>query len=252
MKWNRIICIVLSLAAVFSLLLLRDSAAWLDTVTGTPPNGTIRVDKMAFSFDGTLGSYLQYTSGANQGDRYVVTEQNLIVTNGGKITVTNYSTIPTEARFKITYEAIDPSTHEQETRTFTGAATDSLAVTINSNWIQKNNDGYYYYYSTAPVTEGENPSAGSEGFAALAASATPSAIDAITQIKYLDSLYATTTVVDPVSGEESQVETGSDLLQHADYFPASGNPFSGNVHVIFEAKQADSVNWQQITTWATA
>lgn len=251
MKWNRIICIVLSLAAVFSLLLIRDSAAWLDTVTGTPPNSEIRVDKMAFSFDGTLGSYLQYTSGANQGDRYVVTEQNLIVTNGGKITVTNHSTIATEARFKITYDT--PSETGRVFRNVkTGNNPDSLAVTLDDHWIQKDSDGYFYYYRALPVTEGETPSAGSEGFAALAASATPSAVDAITQIKYLDSLYATTTVVDPVSGEESQVETGSDLLQHADYFPASGNPFSGNVHVIFEAKQADSVNWQQITTWATA
>ena len=236
MKWNRIICIVLSLAAVFSLLLIRDSAAWLDTVTGTPPNSTIRVDKMAFSFDGTLGSYLQYTSGANQGDRYVVTEQNLIVTNGGKITVTNHSTIATEARFKITYEAINVSTKQKETRTYTGAATDSLAVTIDSHWVQKDNDGYYYYFSTAPVTEGENPSAGTEGFAALAADATPSAVDAISEIKYLDELFV----------------NGVDVLSHSDYFPANGSPFSGNVHVVFEAKQADSVNWQQITTWATA
>ncbi len=236
MKWNRIICIVLSLAAVFSLLLIRDSAAWFNTATGTPPNGTIRVDKMAFSFDGTLGSYLQYTSGANQGDRYVVTEQNLIVTNGGKITVTNHSTIATEARFKITYEAINPSTHEQETRPYTGAAPDSLAVTLNSTWVPKDNDGsYYYYYSTAPVTEGENPSAGNEGFAALAANATPSAVDAITQIKYLDELFV----------------NGVDFLSHSDYFPANGSPFSGSVHVVFEAKQADSVNWTQITSWAT-
>lgn len=235
MKWNRIICIVLSLAAVFSLLLIRDSAAWLDTVTGTPPNSTIRVDKMAFSFDGTLGSYLQYTTGSNAGDRYVVTEQNLIVTNGGKITVTNHSTIATEARFKITYEAIDPSTHEQETRTYTGAATDSLAVTIDSHWVQKDNDGYYYYYSTAPVTEGENPSAGTEGFAALAANATPSAVDAISEIKYLDELFV----------------NGTDVLAHSDYFPSEGDPFSGSVHVVFEAKQADSVDWTQITSWAT-
>ncbi len=236
MKWNRIICIVLSLAAVFSLLLIRDSAAWLDTVTGTPPNSTIRVDKMAFSFDGTLGSYLQYTSGANQGDRYVVTEQNLIVTNGGKITVTNHSTIATEARFKITYEAINVSTKQKETRTYTGAATDSLAVTIDSHWVQKDNDGYYYYFSTAPVTEGENPSAGTEGFAALTSSATPSVVDAILEIKYLDELFV----------------NGVDVLSHSDYFPSGGSPFSGNVHVVFEAKQADSVNWQQITTWATA
>ncbi len=235
MKWNRIICIVLSLAAVFSLLMIRDSMAWVNTVTGTPPNSVIHVKKMAFSFDGTLGSYLQYTTGNNAGDSYVVTEQNLIVTNGGKITVTNHSTIATEARFKITYEAIDPSTHTKETRTYTAAETDSLYANIDSHWIQKDSDGYFYYYSAPPVTSGENQSDGTEGFAAPEANATPSAVDAITEIKYLDELFV----------------NGTDVLAHSDYFPSGGDPFSGSVHVVFEAKQADSVDWTQITSWAT-
>lgn len=235
MKGTKILCIVLSLAAVFSLLLVPDSAAWFATSTGTAPNGQIRVEKMAFSFDGTLGSYLQYTSGANSGKKYVVTEQNLIVTNGGKITVTNYSTIATAARFKITYQAINTTTHEKETRTYTGAATDSLSVTMDSHWIQTDNDGYFYYYRTLP-TGGENPTDGEEGFAANAANAaTFTPVDAITDIRYLDELYV----------------DGVDVLTNSDYFQG-GTPFTGAVHVIFEAKQADHVTWSQITSWATS
>ena len=221
MKGTKILCIVLSLAAVFSLLLVRDSVAWLDTTTGTPASGVIHVKKMAFSFDGSLGTYLQYNTGSNAGKKYVVTEQNLIVTNGGKITVTNYSTIATEARFKITYQAINPTSHAKETRTYTGAAADSLSATIDSHWLQTNNDGYFYYYASGDAF-------GTPGFAAVGNTA-PSPVDAITEIKYRDSL-------------------SPDVLEHSDYFQ-NDVPFAGTVHVIFEAKQANHVDWSQITSW---
>lgn len=241
MKGKKLLCIVLSLAAVCSLFLIRDSVAWFDTDTGSPATGTIRVDKMAFSFDGSLGSYLQYTSGSHNGEKYLVTEQNLIVTNGGRITVTNYSTILTEARFHITYDAVNPSTHQKETRTYTAAATDSLSVSLDSHWIQDGNTGYFEYYSVLPDPEGETAEeiSGTKGFAPVAANAeTFTPVDAINKIMYLDELFV----------------NGSDVLQKSDYFSTSGGvttPFGGAVHVVFEAKQADHVTWTQINSWST-
>ena len=239
MKGKKLLCIVLSLAAACSLLLVRDSTAWFDTQTATSPSSLIVVDKMAFSFDGTLGSYLEYPSGATHaGDPYLVTEQNLIVTNGGKITVTNYSTIPTEARFKITYDARIENTTTTVERTYTGSATDSLSATIDPRWVLNSSDSYYYFNWSDSVV----------GFPA--ASGTPEPVDAITNIMYLDELFR----VDPQSGELVTLPGGGydDILHQSDYFPAGGDPFSGSVHIIFEAKQKDYVDWQTITDWATS
>lgn len=232
MKGKKLLCIVLSLAAVCSLLLIRDSAAWQNTNTGVSPSSTIVVDKMAFSFEGKLGTYLEYPTGTNQGDPYLVTEQNLIVTNGGKITVTNHSTIPTEARFKIYYDTPGHLYENNEAIVYTGSATDSLSAEIGENWILNTTDGYYYYQLPTP----DGGTAPPAGFSAVGSTDTPAPVDVITNLMYLDELYD---------------NNGTDILNHADYF-VNGNPFAGSVHVIFEAKQKDFVTWQQITAWATA
>ena len=231
MKGKKLLCMVLSLAAACSLMLIRDSAAWQNTNTGVSPSSLIVVDKMAFQFEGKLGSYLEYPEGTNQGDAYVVTEQNLIVTNGGRITVTNHSTIPTEARFKIYYDTPGHLYANNAAIEYSGSDTDSLSVDIGDNWILNTTDGYYYYQ--LPTPEGE--SAPPAGFPAVSSSDTPTPVDVITNLMYLDELYV----------------NGTDVLNHADYF-VGGTPFSGEVHVIFEAKQADLVDWTQITTWATS
>lgn len=230
MKGKKLLCIVLSLTAVCSLLLVRDSAAWLDTKTATSPTSLIVVDKMAFSFDGTLGTYLEYATGSNAGDPYLVTEQNLIVTNGGKITATNYSTIDTEVRFKIYYDTPghyyannDDSDPSNDALVYTGSATDSLSAEIGSKWVLNTTDNYYYY----------NDSQSTAYYPAV--TGTPAPVDVITNIMYLDELYV----------------NGSDVLLHSDYFPAGGDPFAGSVHIIFQAKQKDYVDWATITTWAT-
>lgn len=228
MKGKKLLCIVLSLAAVCSLLLIRDSAAWLDTKTGSSPRGTIMVDKMAFSFEGKLGSYLTYPSGSTTpGKSYIVTEQNLIVTNGGKITATNHSTIDTEARFKIYYDTPGHLYLNNAAIEYTGSATDSLSATIGENWVLNPTDNYYYYYQ--PLAEGASERVA--GFPANDAST----VDVITNLMYLDELYV----------------NGTDVLNHADYF-VGGKPFEGSVHVVFEAKQKEYVNWETITTWATS
>lgn len=244
MKGIKILCIVLSLAAIFSLLMIRDSVAWFDTITGTAPNSTIHVEKMAFSFNGTLGTYLLYSSGTNAGKKYVVTEQNLITSNGGKITVKNHSTVATETRFKITYVTRTPGTTTDVTKTYKALPTDALSVSIASGWTQTDADGYFYRsFATTDTAE----------------------VDAITEIKYLDELYEVTRhsefVTDaqgqPVTNALGETETEiseeyNDILNANDYFPTGGSAFKGTVHVIFEAKQADSVDWQTITTWSNA
>ena len=230
MKGKKLLCIVLSLAAVCSLLLIRDSVAWQKTNTGVPPSSTIVVDKMAFQFEGKLGSYLSYPSGStNAGDAYVVTEQNLIVTNGGKITATNLSTIPTEARFKIYYDTPGHLYANNAAIEYTGSDTDTLSAVIGDNWVLDSNDNYYYYQLPTPQG-GTAPPAGFP-----AASGTPTPVDVVADIMYLDELYV----------------NGTDVLNHADYF-AGGTPFAGSVHVVFEAKQKDYVSWATITTWATS
>lgn len=230
MKGKKLLCIVLSLAAVCSIMLIRDSAAWFDTHTGSSPSSTIVVDKMAFQFEGKLGSYLTYPSGStNAGDAYVVTEQNLIVTNGGKITATNLSTIPTEARFKIYYDTPGHLYANNAAIEYTGSATDSLSAVIGENWVLDQTDNYYYYYQ--PLAQGA--STREAGFPAV--TGTPEPIDVVADIMYLDELYV----------------NGTDILNHADYF-AGGTPFAGSVHVVFEAKQKEFVDWTTITTWATS
>lgn len=232
MKGKKLLCIVLTLAAVCSLLLVRDSVAWLNTQTGTEPSGTVKVDKMAFTFNGELAASLQYLNGVE----YVVTDQNFIE-NDGTLSVTNESTIPTEVRFHITY--VTPS--YPAGKTYKAEATDSLSVTINdSHWVQTldSNDqptGYFEYYSVLPDPDGTTPEAlaGTKGFAALAANATATPVDAITDIHYLDEL----------------IVNGSDVLSHNDYF-VGGEAFKGEVHVVFEAKQAAYVDWQTVWTWA--
>ncbi len=254
MKGKRILCIVLSLAAVCSLMLIRDSAAWLNMHTGSSPTGTICVDKMAFSFDGALGSYLQYPSGSTNSGTYIVTEQNLIVTNGGKITVTNYSTIETEARFKITYDT--PSETARVYRAVrNGSDPDTLDVTVDSHWVLNSSDGYFYYYRAAGTPgfaavgdddeEEEQGQAQGQGQAQQQEETDPS-VNMITKIMYYDELYELDN-----NGERVTIAQGeyNDLLQKSDYF-VGGVPFHGSVHVIFEAKQKDHVDWTALNTWA--
>ena len=232
MKGKKLLCIVLSLAAVCSLMLIRDSAAWFDTHTGSSPSSTIVVDKMAFRFEGKLGSYLTYPAGStNAGDPYIVTEQNLIVTNGGKITATNLSTIPTEARFKIYYDTPGHLYANNAAIEYTGSDTDTLSAVIGDNWVLNATDNYYYYQLPTP----QGGTAPPAGFPAVGSSDTPTPVDVVSDIMYLDELYV----------------NGTDVLNHADYF-VNDTPFAGSVHVVFEAKQKEFVDWATITTWATS
>ena len=257
MKAKRLICIVLSLAAAFSLLLVRDSAAWLNTRTGTAPSGDIIVDKMAFSFDGALGSYLRYPDAGHA--EYVVTEQNLIVTNGGKISVTNHSSIETQVRFRITYTTPTESDRVYKGVT-TGSDPDSLVAQIADGWTQGGTaqapDGYFYRdfhleTTSVPVTDaqtGEPVTNAQTGEPETRSVATKNAadadpVDAILKLYYPDELYQRNASGELVTDAQGKAV---DLLDAGDY-----TQFQGEVHVIFEAKQADNVSWTRITSWST-
>lgn len=218
MRIKRIVGIILSLAAVFSLALIRDSVAWINTQSGTPLAQSITAKKLNFEFSGTLGSYLMDGSG----DEYILPGQNLIVDNGGHITALNTSTIVTALRFKVIYDApgqgnssIVCSDSNIKTGTIATDEANPCAVLISpgSNFSY-GNDGFFYYNSIPAVT-------GSSG----------------TSITLLNSI------------EYNEGATSVDL-----YNPkvnGTRTPFEGNVQVIVQAKQQNHVNWDGIT-WTTS
>ena len=163
MRVKRVLCIVLSLAAVFSLLLIRDSAAWINTSSGDPLSGTVTARKLNFDFAGTLGSYL-----SEGGVEYILPGQNLIIDNGGQITGVNYSTIDTEIRFQVKYAT--PSNASVVCASETG---EDLEITVGTDFSGHCSGGWWYYN-------------GSGGFAATNGNGTPFVL--LQEIKYSESI----------------------------------------------------------------
>ncbi len=149
MNKKRLLCILLSLTAVFSMFFIKDSAAWIDTETGAPLSQRVLAKKLNFEFNGRLGSYLYYTE---DGEQYVVSDQNLIFDNEGKITGTNYSTVDTEVRFRVIYD-----TPAAEGVVYSATADEDLLVEYDPSWTY--NDGYFYREFTSLL--------GSEEFAVI-------------------------------------------------------------------------------------
>lgn len=136
MNKKRLLCILLSLTAVFSMFFIKDSAAWIDTETGAPLGQRILAKKLNFEFKGKLGSYLYYT---DNGEQYVISDQNFIVDNEGKITGINYSSVDTQVRFRVIYD-----TPEAENNIYRGDASEDLLVTCDSSWTYNAEDGYFH------------------------------------------------------------------------------------------------------------
>lgn len=134
MNKKRLLCLILSLTAVVGMMLVRDSAAWIDTKSGEPLPQTWIAKKMKLDFEGTLDSYLQYESGED----FIISGQNLIWDNGGKITGRNYSDMTTSIRFRVVYD-----TPTQTGQVYAGSADDHLVVGVADGW-SRNADGYYY------------------------------------------------------------------------------------------------------------
>lgn len=139
MNKKRLLCIVLSLTAVFSMLFIKDSAAWIDTETGAPLGQQILVKKLNFEINGKLNSYLYYEDGG----QYIISDQNLIFDNDGRITGVNYSTVDTEFRCRVVYD-----TPDQKGVVYSGSDEEHLCVefdkTSDDMWIYNADDGYYY------------------------------------------------------------------------------------------------------------
>ena len=133
MNKKRLLCIVLSLTAVFSMFFIKDSAAWIDSKTGEPVGQNISVKKLKFEFNGTLGSYL-YTE---DGKQYIITDKNLIIDNEGEITGVNHSTVDTEIRWRVVYD-----TPSKENVVYSGDAKEHIFVDYENTWTY--NDGYFY------------------------------------------------------------------------------------------------------------
>ena len=145
-RMKRLLCLILSLTAAAGLMLVRDSAAWFDTQTGSPLGQDINVKKVNFTFQGNLGSYLQYDPG-NQNSFFIITDTNLIKSSTGKLSGTNFSTIPTEVRFQVAYKS--PVTGNSAV--YSGSS-DILTVTAASGWSYNTTDQYFYYYNNGSYT----------------------------------------------------------------------------------------------------
>ncbi len=136
MNKKRLLCIVLSLTAVFSMLFIKDSAAWIDTETGAPLGQRIVVKKLDFELKGKLGSYLYYEE---DGEQYVISDQNFIIDNNGKISGINYSSVDTEVRWRIVYD-----TPSADGVVYSGSDAEDLLVEYDSGWTYDAADGYFH------------------------------------------------------------------------------------------------------------
>ncbi len=136
MNKKRLLCIVLSLTAVFSMLFIKDSAAWIDTETGAPLGQRIVVNKLDFELKGKLGSYLYYEE---DGEQYVISDQNFIIDNNGKISGINNSTVDTDVRWRVIYD-----TPAAENIVYAGGQSEDLLVEYDSGWTYNAEDGYFH------------------------------------------------------------------------------------------------------------
>jgi len=134
------ICLAAAVLVAAGILLVRQSAAWLDTDINDPLPQDITVDKMYFDFDGSLGTDFTYADGNNA--EFILPGYNLICDNGGKITGVNHSTIATEVRVLITY--MDGSTEKDYDSSVTNQI---LQVDFGSGWAKKSPPDRYYYKS---------------------------------------------------------------------------------------------------------
>ena len=218
MRVKRILCIVLSLAAVFSLAMIRDSVAWINTQSGTPLGQNISAKKLNFTFAGTLGSDLLDPTG----NEYIVPGRNLINSNGGAITATNSSTIKTEIRFKVIYHKPVSSGGSigRETVVYAEdsngnpASGQHLTVTKGTGFTFDSTDNYFY--------SGE-----------IAAVSSETLITLISSIAYNDAAVTMELYNPKINGVRV--------------------PFQGYVKVIVQAKQKDHVGWNDVggITWTT-
>lgn len=136
MSKKRLLCLLLSLTAVFSMFFIKDSAAWIDTETGAPLGQQINVKKLNFELFGKLNSYLYYEE---DGKQYIISDQNLIFDNEGKINGNNYSSVATDVRWRVIYD-----TPAQSGVVYSADPYEDLLVEYDSGWTYNAEDGYFH------------------------------------------------------------------------------------------------------------
>ena len=209
MKLKRILCFVLSFAAVACMFLVRDSVAWIDTSSGQPLSQDIAASNMYFEFNGNLGTDLEYDTmtGVTEGvtGEYIIPGQNLIADNGGKLTGVNYSTIDTEIRVLVKYDKYNSGTSSMDETEYTGTG-DDIAVEFPAGWTKGASDNYFAPSGELPALTGAQVAAG-----------TGVSFDIINGIYYdVDETYSS---------------------------------LNAGITIIVQAKQADHVSWSTLRTW---
>ena len=217
MKIRRILCIVLSIAAACSLMLMRDSVAWVEMRDSTPVTGSLVFEELDFDIIGKLQSY--YFKADTGDDKYIITDQNLITDNEGKISIVNHSTIATDVRFRVVYSKPGVSANDGMVN-YTADASDYLTVTPASGWgtvvnnestSNPDSNGYFYRSFAAGSKNNTTP------------------VDMITNISYS--------------------ELATDEASRNAYLPTSNgevDAFDGTVRVEIQAKQQNYVDWTTI------
>lgn len=212
MNKKRLLCIVLSFAAVCSLFLVDNSVAWFNMKTGVQLSQDLTIPKMDYAFSGELGSYY-YKDKNNEETEFIITDENLIVTEDGQnrvISLVNHSGIDTEVRFRIKYPTPDgTATYDPEDESC------PLAVTLSTDKTWTYADGYYAAdFSAAEDEENGDP------------------FDVIEDIRFIED--------DDTFNKDYYLHGGE-----------NGDPLSGEVAITFQAKQKDHVDWSDIWTTST-
>lgn len=200
---KKIILLCLSLALVVGLALPECSYAWFAEGVGAGGSGTshnFHTGKVGMSLTGDFKDELN-----SDGRAAIIPEDNLL---DGTLTLTNYSTVDTQLRVKVTYNYLDSTVL---TALAAAADDDPLSVTFDepNDWTYSN--GYWYYGGTSGTV---TPRQGNQ----------TDVINAISDIRF--------------SGEYSEDKEADGSSSFA------GNDIT--VTVTFEVKQADFVTWSQL------
>ncbi len=134
---KRIICMILSLVAVFSFFGFESTQAWF--AAGEDKQQILAAGDLKFEVIGELNQ------STTEGEVQKVLPGDKVTPEGG-IKITNKSNIDSNLRVKVAFTYSDENGVHEEF--FTGATTDYIKVEFaneNNNWASKGN--YYYYYS---------------------------------------------------------------------------------------------------------
>ena len=216
---KRILTLIASLIVVFGLFASQGSNAWFVTAVKRAQNITIGAVNYssgeAFSLDTLEEDYY--------GRPRIYPGQNLVVVNGSEssLTMFNSSTIDTQVRVKIEYTSYESG--EAKTVTYKGDESEDFEVEFAepSQWKLFDNgmDGAYFYYvgkdfGSAELTKADDSAVITPDVASL---------DIIRSVNY-----------------KSDIDTSL----------YSGNEVT--VNIIFEAKQADYVQWSSLGQYSVS